>query len=90
MLKCRELSQLVATDELASGGWLRRLEVRMHLMMCRHCSGYAEQLKKLGIAARSLWAGPITDEERQAAVRIKAKLWPDTSPDAPPTRGDDS
>jgi hypothetical protein len=90
MLKCREISHLIATDELAKGGWIKQLEVRFHLLMCRHCSGYAEQLKRLGVAARSLWAGPVTDEEREATSRIKEKLWSDISPDSPPTRGDDS
>jgi hypothetical protein len=90
MLKCREISHLVATDELATGTWLKRLEVRFHLLMCRHCSRYAAQLKKLGVAVRSLWARPVTDEEQQAASRIKERLWSDISPDSPPPRGDES
>jgi hypothetical protein len=69
---------------------MRRLEVRLHLLMCRHCSRYAEQIRKLGLAARRLWTGPVTDEERAAAARIKQRLGADFFPDSPPARGDDS
>lgn len=90
MLNCREIGSLVATEELAEGSWLKKLEVRMHLLMCRYCSRYANQLRKLGLAAKSLWSGPVTDEEREAARRIKQRLWSDPTPDYPSAHGDDS
>jgi hypothetical protein len=90
MLQCKEISNLIASDQLAEAGWMKRLEVRFHTLMCRHCSRYAEQLKKLGVAVRTLWSGPVTEEERESAGRVKERVWSDFSPDSPPPRGDES
>ncbi len=43
---------MVASDELAAAGWARRLSVRLHLLMCRHCTRYAAQLRAIGASAR--------------------------------------
>ena len=52
MLKCREVTRLVASDEVLELGFLKRMQLRMHLLMCRHCSGYAAQIRHLGEGAR--------------------------------------
>jgi len=54
MLKCREVSRLVASDDVVDLGLFKRLELRLHLMMCRHCSGYAAQIRGLGDGAREV------------------------------------
>ncbi len=54
MLKCRELSTLVATDELENVGWMRRMEIRMHLLMCGHCRRYLQQIRAIGRGSRDL------------------------------------
>ena len=55
MMKCKELTRLVASDGLAEATWSKRMAVRFHLLMCRHCRLYTVQLKALGRAARSLF-----------------------------------
>lgn len=45
MLSCKEISQILASDEDLS--IMRRTELRMHLLMCKHCSNYNKQLKFL-------------------------------------------
>ena len=57
MLKCKEVARLVAGDGLAEATWSRRVAVRFHLLMCRHCHLYTEQMRDLGRAARSLFEG---------------------------------
>ncbi len=52
MVSCRDLARIVASDELAAAGWARRLSVRLHLLMCRHCTRYAAQLRAIGASAR--------------------------------------
>ena len=54
MLKCREVSRLVASDDVVDLGFFKRLELRLHLMMCRHCAGYAAQIRSLGDGARKI------------------------------------
>ena len=52
MPNCKEVGRLVASDELADAVWSNRALVRLHLLMCRHCRGYAAQLRAIGAAAR--------------------------------------
>ena len=54
MPTCREVSRMVASDELASAGWRRRLAFRLHWLMCRHCRRYSRQIEAIGTAARQV------------------------------------
>ncbi len=60
MLTCREVTKVIATDELSEAGIGRRLAVRLHLLRCRHCRRYAAQIRAIGEAARGL-LGQTTD-----------------------------
>ena len=52
MLRCREISKLVSESMERDLPLGQRLEVWMHLMMCRLCSGFARHLRLLRRAAR--------------------------------------
>ena len=52
VLSCKEVSRIVASDELVTASVVKRLRVRLHLLICRDCRRYAEQLRILGTAAR--------------------------------------
>lgn len=81
MLRCREISKLVSESMDGDLPLRRRLEVRMHLMMCRLCSGFARHLRLLRRAAQenpdrlgpdeSTPQAKLSDDARQ---RIKAAL----------------
>jgi hypothetical protein len=71
MLACREVSRLVASGEIDRAGWLRRLELRLHLMMCRHCRNYARQVRLIGTAARRIWGSAIEDPGAVADLEQK-------------------
>lgn len=49
---------MLASDEAAERGWLRRLGLFVHLLMCDKCRRYKAQIEKLGQAARELWQPP--------------------------------
>ena len=55
MMSCREVTGLVASDELAEAPWARRLVVRLHLFMRSHCRRYAQhgQLAVAGLLGMS-------------------------------------
>ena len=72
MLSCREVATLIASDELATAGWWRRFTVRAHLFMCRHCRGYAGQIRALGTAARA--ESEPTSEEKGRLERLERSL----------------
>ena len=63
MLKCNEVSRLAASGEIARASILRRLEFRLHLMMCRHCRDYVRQVGLIGAAARRLLGTTTRDAE---------------------------
>ena len=61
MPNCKEVTRLIASDELADASWSYRVLVRLHLLMCRHCRGYAAQLRAMGAAARDRWDLGVAD-----------------------------
>lgn len=54
MLPCKEIVHILSSDENIS--WMRRMEFKLHLKMCRHCSNYAAQLKMIKSAASQLFS----------------------------------
>jgi hypothetical protein len=66
MLKCKDLSKLVASDAIEDFGFMQRLELKFHLFMCRHCRNYVAQIRSIGQGARNLAAESApTPEEIQ-------------------------
>lgn len=61
---CRDLSRLVATDELAGAPLARRLCARIHLLLCRPCRAYRAQIRTIGRLARERYAAD--DAQRKA------------------------
>jgi len=62
VLNCREVSRIVASDELESLGTLKRLRTRFHLLICRKCRRYADQVRMIGVAARQKIRTLMQDE----------------------------
>jgi hypothetical protein len=65
MLRCKQVTTMVAGDELADAGSWLRLKVRLHLMMCRHCSRYVAQLRTIGDKARENFGAPSDRNDHQ-------------------------
>lgn len=81
MLRCRDISKLVSESMDRELPLRQRMQVRMHLMMCRLCSNFAHQLRLLRRAARenpdrlgSQEATPEAKLPEAARERIKAAL----------------
>ena len=68
VLNCKEVSRIVASDELDSLGLLKRLRTRFHLLICRQCRRYAEQIRIIGAAARDRVRKLFRDEESVARL----------------------
>jgi hypothetical protein len=64
MLKCKDLTKLVAADEIEDFGFMQRMEFRLHLFMCRHCRNYVAQIRSIGQGARDLAAGDEPDGDQ--------------------------
>jgi predicted anti-sigma-YlaC factor YlaD len=72
MPSCREITRAVAGEELEGASLVRRMMVRLHLLMCRHCRRYAAQMRVLAEAARELASREGEDLERlrRAILRL--------------------
>ena len=71
MMTCREVTRLVAGEELAEVSWTRRIAARLHFLFCRHCRNYSGQIDSMGRMAREGWEPP---EDRVAEERIEADI----------------
>ena len=77
MLNCKETAHAVSTEDVVPVGWRQRLAVRLHLMMCRHCRRYAQQMQAMGNAARDVFQHPPKDPSSPENPENLAKLQSD-------------
>ncbi len=64
MPKCRELTRMIASDELPEASWPVRTGGWLHLLMCRDCRRYATQIRKIAAGARRSWGPEAEDSAR--------------------------
>ncbi len=69
---------LGAADDLA---FFKRLELKAHLLLCRHCQSYSRQIAALGRGARGLVGAtePTSDELRNLEDAICQRICDDQS-----------
>ncbi len=72
MLKCKEVTESISSDQLLKTGSWHRIAVRMHLLMCRKCRRYQEQIRKIGAAARQMWRSQ--PEEAAVLERLEDQI----------------
>ena len=68
MLRCNEVTRLYSTDEIRQASLRKRLAVRVHLMMCRSCQRYVQELAAIGDAVRRVTRDVSEDPERLDAL----------------------
>lgn len=71
MIRCKEVATLLDREEVAGERFWRRVGVRLHLMMCKHCRRFERQLRQLRTGAQSMRSA--LDREASAA-RIEQKI----------------
>jgi len=71
MLRCKQVTTMVASGDLEDAGLWLRLKIRLHLMMCRHCARYAEQIHAIGVKARERFR---PSEERPDVEDLQRKI----------------
>lgn len=74
MLQCKEFTRRIASGHWDEPDWRGRMSIRFHVFMCKFCRRYLEQIQSLRNAARRIWSGPPSQEERDSAKRIQAHL----------------
>jgi len=64
MLKCKQVSTLISSGYIDNAGFMKKMEMRMHLLMCKHCARYFDQMKSVGKGARDLAHNQEADAEQ--------------------------
>ena len=72
MLTCKDVAKAIGQDEWLTASWRRRLALRVHLLMCRHCRRYATQIRAIGTAARRLFREQ--GEDPKALARLQERI----------------
>ncbi len=87
MLRCRDISKLVSESMERQLPLGQRIQLRMHLMLCRLCAGFARQTRLLRRAAKQDSERSVADLStpeatlpEEARERIKAALRESGSP----------
>ena len=52
MISCKNVTKLLMSDQVETQSVWKRMEIRLHLGMCRLCSRFASQMKQLRSAAQ--------------------------------------
>jgi hypothetical protein len=68
MLRCREVTRLHASDGVHHASWGKRIAVRLHLLMCRACQRYVQELHSIGEATRDAARDIPADPDRVEAI----------------------
>lgn len=75
MLPCKEIVRILSSQEEPSKqlSWSRRAELRLHLMMCKHCSRYATHLDMMRAGFKKLFA-KTTEVSRAQVMHLENEV----------------
>ena len=76
MMTCHDVSTLVSTGGLSDAPLVRKLGVRMHLAMCRHCRAFRRQIETIARAARAAGLGFEREAPQDFESTIVQRLRP--------------
>ena len=71
MLSCKEIVKLLNSEDKVS--FTKRAELRMHLMMCKHCSAYSKHLESMKNGFRDLFK-KLTDTDPDHVQELEKKI----------------
>lgn len=72
MLRCREVTEKASRYLDHELGWSDRMQMRIHLMMCRHCARYVRQLKAVVELLQEVRLEAPSDGEDRLVARMNA------------------
>lgn len=73
MLKCEEISRLVSDSMERRLSLWQRLQLRMHLALCRLCAGHAADLKRIREVVREHHGTETESEEPDLTLSDRAR-----------------
>jgi hypothetical protein len=74
MFSCKKVARVLSSGELEGSGPWSRMSIKLHLMMCRHCTRFALQIRLIGNALRNFAPEePPVGFESRLAGRLRAR-----------------
>jgi hypothetical protein len=74
IIRCRNVAELLTSDRLRNAGIVTRLQVRVHLWMCRHCARLARQVRLMGAATAKLASAIGHEKTASTGEDLEARL----------------
>jgi tRNA C32,U32 (ribose-2'-O)-methylase TrmJ len=74
MIRCRNVAELLTSDRLRDCSFATKLQVRMHLWMCRYCARLARQVEQMRAAASKLAAVIGREKTGAAGEDLESRL----------------
>ncbi len=74
MMRCRTVAELLSSDQLRKASATKRLQVKLHLWMCKYCSRFQRQLEQLRLAARKMVDSTDAEKAGDGANDLEARL----------------
>lgn len=72
MLTCREVTEMANSYLDRELSWSKKAQFRLHLMICRHCRHYVDQLAKTVTLLQYPPAAPDGETEDRLAAMFRA------------------
>lgn len=74
MITCRQVATLLTSGEVEQQGGWGRMEVWLHLWMCKNCSRLARQIKQIRQAGKRLRSMFESEQPAAGADELKVRL----------------
>lgn len=72
MLSCKETVKILSSD--AQLTLMKKLEIKMHLLFCRHCWKYAQHLQILKINLKKFYSTQFLKAEKEKITELENKI----------------
>jgi len=70
MLNCKEVVRLISSEDKLS--FIQKTELKMHLLICKHCSNYNRQMDSLSKGLKKIFS--IKSEENREKIQELEKV----------------
>lgn len=74
MMKCKQVSQLVSRALNERLSMRERFSLRLHLLICKYCLRFSQQLNSLNVAMKKIGEVIETDTTIQLPIETKNKI----------------
>lgn len=74
MLNCKETSHLISQSLDRELGFKERLALKMHLLMCKYCKRFSQQLSSLNVMIKQRTTHVENDSNIVMSTNLKKKI----------------